>query len=341
VTYPNHDHPFMIYYTLTGRVSPVALGANTVLPPSRTDYPHMGSVVARFRHRNGSVPGYVAIPEVRVRMQAVPVSGGGRAGFLGPGYDPFAINDDPGQPPAELRLPAGVPGQRLDQREKLLAVVQGCGPRSRATEEHEAFRRSAMRLVGSTAARQMFDLEREPAALRERYGRHRFGQSMLLARRLVEAGVSVVGIHFNFMSRCDGWDTHGKNFECLKGELLPLLDQGLSALITDLDQRGRLEETLVVCMGEFGRTPKINGSAGRDHWGHCGAVALAGGGIRGGQVVGASDSIAAYPKEQPVDPVDIQATMYHCLGLDPHQEMHDQLGRPLPISVGKVITPLF
>jgi hypothetical protein len=340
VTYPNSDHPYMIYYTLTGRPSPVPLGDNTVLPPSRTDHPHLGAVVAKFRHRNRGVPGYVAIPEVRVRMQAAPVSGGGRAGYLGPAHDPFAINDDPRKPPAELRRPADVSAGRFAARGALLASLEGCRSRGRAAEEHEAFRRTAGRLM-SRADRDLFDLEREPAQLRDRYGRHRFGQSLLLARRLTDAGVSLVAVHFNYMSKCDGWDTHGKNFECLKGELLPLLDQGLSALLDDLAQRGRLGETLVVCMGEFGRTPRVNAQAGRDHWGPCAAVVLAGGGVRGGQVVGSSDGHAAYPRDFPCDPADVQATVYHCLGLDPRREMRDQLDRPLALSTGTVIGRLF
>jgi hypothetical protein len=297
--------------------------------------------VSRFKHDNLAVPGYVAIPEVRVRMQAVPVSGGGRAGFLGPSYDPFAINDDPRQPLTSLRLPEDISSGRLDDRQALLALLEGCAPRSRHGEEHAAFRRSAARLVRSAGARDLFNLEREPANLRERYGLHRFGQSMLLARRLAEAGVSLTAIHFNFMSKCDGWDTHHQNFNCLKDELLPLLDQSLSALLEDLDQRGLLEETLVVCMGEFGRTPRINATAGRDHWGHCASVLLAGGGIHGGRVVGSSDRIGAYPRELPFDPADIQATVYHCFGLDPAHEMRDQLHRPLPISTGRVIQQLF
>ncbi len=342
VSYPNNDHPFMIYYTLTGRVSPVPLGENTVLPPSRTDYPHLGAVVSKFAHRRRDVPGYVAIPEVRVRMATMPVSGGGRAGFLGPGYDPLAINEDPSRPLPSLGLPRDISAQRFADRQLLLATLSGQrGSRVKAAEEHEAFRRSASRLVQTTAERNLFDLEREPLRLRERYGLHRFGQSLLLARRLREAGVSLTAIHFNYMSKCDGWDTHGKNFECLKGELLPLLDQGLSGLLEDLEQRGRLEDTLVVCMGEFGRTPRINAQAGRDHWGHCFSVLLAGGGVQGGRVIGSSDQRAAYPRESPFDPADVQATIYQQLGLDPHQEMRDPLDRPLPLSTGKVITQLF
>src|SRR5262245_33794646 len=194
VTYPNDDHPYLIYTTLTGRPSPVPLGANTVLPPSRFDYPHLGAVVARFRHRLADVPGYVAIPEVRVRMAAAPVSGGGRSGFLGPAYDPLAINDDPRQALPEFRLPAGVNGRRLARREQLLHRIES--PRLAQPDGHRA---AAMRLLRAGARRELFSLEREPARLRDRYGRDRFGQSLLLARRLVEAGVSLVAVHFNYM----------------------------------------------------------------------------------------------------------------------------------------------
>jgi uncharacterized protein (DUF1501 family) len=164
---------------------------------------------------------------------------------------------------------------------------------------------------------------------------------VLLARRLVERGVSFVGIHFNYMSKCDGWDTHKNNFACLKNELLPLLDRGLSALLDDLAGRGLLDETLVVVMGEFGRTPKINADAGRDHWGSCGSVVLAGGGLKRGIVVGASDKIGAYPTSQPVSPPDLTATIFHALGMDPKELMLNEQGRPLPLSTGQPIAALF
>ena len=164
---------------------------------------------------------------------------------------------------------------------------------------------------------------------------------MLLARRLVEAGVSLVAIHWNEMTVCDGWDTHSKNFEALEGELLPMLDQGMTALLEDLDSRGLLAETVVACFGEFGRTPRINAAAGRDHWGSCSTTFLAGGGIRGGQVYGASDKHAAYPVSGRVDPADVQATLYHLLGLDPHGTLiYDGLARPHSISEGRVIEAL-
>jgi uncharacterized protein (DUF1501 family) len=176
--------------------------------------------------------------------------------------------------------------------------------------------------------------------VRDRYGRHRFGQALLLARRLAEAGVPMTAVHFNEMTVCDGWDTHQRNFQDLQRELLPMLDQTLSALLEDLEQRGRLGQTVVVVMGEFGRTPRINAAAGRDHWGLCQSVLLAGGGIRGGAVYGASDRIGAYPSTEPVDPVDIHATVYHCLGLDPERVLYDHLRRPFPLSTGRVLTAL-
>ena len=170
--------------------------------------------------------------------------------------------------------------------------------------------------------------------MRDRYGRHRFGQALLLARRLAEAGVPMTAVHFNEMTVCDGWDTHSKNFQALQGELLPMLDQGVSALLEDLEQRGLLGQTLVVVMGEFGRTPRINKDAGRDHWGLCQSVLLAGGGIRGGQVYGSSDRIGAYPTSCPVTPQDLTATLYHCLGVDPHALVHDPQGRPYTLVEG-------
>jgi hypothetical protein len=341
VSHDNNDHPYMAYYTLTGRVSPVPLGANTVLAPSRSDDPHIGSIVSKFKHADRNVPGYVAIPELTVRMALVPVAGGGRAGYLGPRYDPLPVNDDPSRPIASLALPTGVSAARLDGREELLAVLDGRTLKSQRAAEYAATRRTAMHLTRAIGGGGMFDLSAERAPLREAYGRGRFGQSLLLARRLVERGVSFVGIHFNYMSKCDGWDTHKNNFGCLKNELLPLLDRGLSALLDDLTARGLLDETLVVVMGEFGRTPKINADAGRDHWGSCGSVVLAGGGLERGIVVGGSDKIGAYPTSQPVSPPDLTATIFHALGMDPKELMLNEQGRPLPLSTGQPITALF
>jgi hypothetical protein len=340
MTYGNNDHPFMTYYTLTGRVSPIPLGANTVLDPQRSDDPHMGSVMAKFLHRDDRVPGYVAIPEVRVRMSQMPVAGGGRAGFLGPRYDPLAINSDPSVAVPLLDLPEGVSSQRFDSRRSLLALIEGRPSRDTRYKQYQYQRDTASRLTRSKAG-SLVDLSDEPPELHSRYGSHRFGKSLLLARRLVERGVSFVGVHFNYMSQCDGWDTHKDNFRCLKEELLPMLDQGLSALLDDLALRGLLDETLVVTMGEFGRTPVINSNAGRDHWGLCASALFAGGGVRGGTVVGQSDSQGAVPVSDPVTPPDIVASIYHALGVSPTKMMYDQFDRPLTLSTGKVVNSLF
>ncbi|MBP88935.1 MAG: hypothetical protein CMJ64_19840 [Planctomycetaceae bacterium] len=342
--YNNGDHPFMTYYTLTGRVSAIPLGANTVLPPSREDDPHMGCVVSKFKHDAQQVPGYVAIPEVQVRMTMMPVAGGGRAGYLGPEYNPLAINGDPRQSraAAALALPDGITGERSSQREQLLAMLDGFGGKMGALQDYKTVRQRAFSLTGANHGEGLCSLDSENPQLRDRYGRDRFGQSLLLARRLVERGVSFVGVHFNNMTKCDGWDTHKDNFTCLKNELLPTLDRGLSALLDDLADRQLLDETLVVCMGEFGRTPKINSNAGRDHWGQCGSVVLAGGGVRGGNIVGASDANGAYPIATSVGPPDMVATIYHALGLNPNALIVDpRLNRTLRLSDGHVIPGVF
>jgi uncharacterized protein (DUF1501 family) len=237
-----------------------------------------------------------------------------------------------------LARPNDVASERHERRAQLLKLLESRQQNVAGAESYDRLRGQAVLLTGADGgSAAAFSLEDEPPALRERYGDHRFGRSMLLARRLAQAGVAMTTIHFNEMTVCDGWDTHSKNFDALKSELLPMLDQSLSALITDLQDRGTLDETLIVVMGEFGRTPKINANAGRDHWGSCQSVVLAGGGVTGGAVLGASDKIGAFPAADPVDPVDIHATMLHCLGLNPQSEIHDHLGRPYPLSTGKVL----
>jgi hypothetical protein len=196
-------------------------------------------------------------------------------------------------------------------------------------------------MLSSTASREAFELDREPDSVRERYGKTQFGQSVLLGRRLVEAGVSLVQVNWyrspDEPMDAPCWDSHAREAARLKDVLCPPADRALAALIGDLAERGLLDETLVVCMSEFGRSPRINAAAGRDHWGHVFNVALAGGGVRGGTVHGASDAIGGYPHDGRVAPQDLTATIFHCLGLSPHLEIEDTLGRPLPISRGDVI----
>ncbi|MDZ4687662.1 MAG: DUF1501 domain-containing protein [Planctomycetaceae bacterium] len=350
VTQANSNHTPMIYYTLTGRHTSQPELDNDVRPPQRADFPHLGSIVAQVMPQKGALPGFVAIPEVAIRSSLEgefkrtrsPLRGGG-AGFLSTACDPLAVNGDPGTTGAvpALEPPPDMSGDRFERRASLLSLLDGSAS-GRAVRHYNEVREQALLLTGarSRANRDAFTLDAEPAAVRERYGTHRFGKALLLARRLTEAGVPLVAVHFNEMTMCDGWDTHSKNFEGLQQELLPMLDQGLSALIDDLEQRDRLDQTLVTCFGEFGRTPKINANAGRDHWGPCSSTLLAGGGIAGGRVLGASDRIAAYPISDPVDPVDIHATIYHCLGIDPQTTIHDRSGQPWHVSTGKVLTTL-
>jgi len=198
----------------------------------------------------------------------------------------------------------------------------------------DGFTRRAFELLSAPATRDAFNVALEPRMIRDQYGPSAFGQNCLLARRLVEAGVPMVTV-YSFGNR--DWDTHGNNFNSLKNTLLPPTDQGLSALLQDLDNRGLLDETLVVWMGDMGRTPRINNSAGRDHWSFCYSIVLAGAGVRGGCAHGSSDRTAAYPATHQVSPADIAATIYHCLGIDPRAHVTDQQGRPLVVSSGTPI----
>jgi hypothetical protein len=351
VSHNNHNHTPMIYYTLTGRPVEQPNQDNDVRPPQRGDAPHIGAIAARFGNAPKNLPGYVAIPELAVRSSTKgefkrvrSLLRGGGGGFLGPLFDPLPVNGDPSTPDAvpSLSLPPEVASERLERRANLLSVLDGRSTFSgQASQSYRDLRSQALVLTGAAGGKSpAFSLESEPSPIRDRYGRDRFGQALLLARRLAESGVPMIAIHFNEMTVCDGWDTHSKNFQALQSELLPMLDQSLSALLEDLDQRGQLRETLVVVMGEFGRTPRINKDAGRDHWGLCQSVLLAGGGIRGGLVHGSSDRIGAYPATDPVDPVDIHATVFHSMGLDSERTMYDALGRPYPLSSGRVVTGL-
>lgn len=342
VSHANSNHTPMIYYTLTGRETALPLVDNDVRPPQRSDHPHLGSIVSSLMPTSGQFPGYIAIPELAVRSS---ISGefkrarsplrGGHGGFLGSSFDPLCVDGQPGLASAvpALTRPELVSRERFVARQELLSILDR-PPRS--SGEYDLLQRQALLLTGAAGSDQagLFSLDAEPDQLKEKYGRHRFGQACLLARRLTEAGAPFVAIHFNEMTLCDGWDTHSGNFAALQSELLPYLDQGMSALMDDLADRGRLEKTLIACFGEFGRTPKINANAGRDHWGDCSTTLLAGGGTRPGVVHGESDKIAGYPKSGRVDPVDVRATIFHCLGIDPDHLIHDQQNRPHRIAEG-------
>jgi hypothetical protein len=285
------------------------------------------------------LPPYVITPAPHCDS-TVYITPGQYGGCLGAGYDPFVLHRDPNaanfQPP-DLVLGADVPAQRFQERRSLLDHLDSRPP-SLAPPEFDVHKAKAFEMVTSPAVQQAFDLSQEPAKVRDRYGRHSWGQSHLLARRLVERGV-------RFVSTVNGpsitWDTHQDNFGRLKNRLVPPMERAFAALLDDLADRGLLESTLVVWMGDFGRTPRINKDAGRDHWPQCYSMVLAGGGIRGGQVIGVSDRQGAYPKDQPITPADVHATVFTALGYDPHGITYlSPEGRPFPLSEGEPIRGL-
>jgi len=349
----DNAHSSSGYWMLTGRPHQPTNSENSK-PGAPNDWPCMGAIVKKLHQSRKphftSLPAAVTLPE-HIWNTGMLTWPGQNAGWLGRAADPWLIHCDPSQPNyeiPELGLPSEVPPLRLQERQSLLAQVNvhlDTVVRSGAAGRFDVQSQQAFDLLRSTKARRAFALQEEPPCLRERYGANRFGQSVLLARRLVEAGVPLVQVNWT-RTKADSdsnpvWDTHQKNAERLKTALMPPMDLAYSALLEDLDARGLLEQTLVVWMGEFGRSPKINGAGGRDHWGHVYSVALAGGGVRGGQIIGASDRIGAYPRDGRVQPQDLTATIFHCLGYHPHTEMHDSLGRPFPISNGEVIRQVF
>lgn len=359
------DHNASCYYMLTGR-SPVA-GGRLIIRDEPDNFPAYGAALARLHPSGRRLPDYVLLPEIMSNNgYDLP---GERAGFLGPAYDPL-IAGDPSAPNYEipgLSLPEDVPYARLTHRRTLLdeldrtAAAGAVQPRYSGMGTHYD---RAFSLLASQETRRAFDLSREPAALREHYGlpdrisraveARKFGglphlgQCMLMARRLIESGVRLVTVITG--RRIDqAWDTHRDHFPLLKRSLLPYFDRAFAALLEDLADRGLLEETLVVAMGEFGRTPKLgqitSGAGaeanGRDHWPHCYTVLMAGGGIKPGFVYGASDRFAAYPKSNPVTPEDIAATMFHALGISAETIIRDPLDRPHAVALGQPIMDIF
>jgi hypothetical protein len=330
------------YWMLTG-VPHQPTNAENSKPGAPNDWPCLAAVVQKVRRGRNGLPASIVVPEHIWNTGGISWPGQD-GGFLGRSANPWLIHCDPSRKDFQvggLTLPADVPPGRLAGRRSLLDQVNRALDRAEAVESHDACTRRAFDLLCAGKARAAFEVDREPPAVRERYGMNRWGQSVLLARRLVEAGVCLVQVNWTRMegdtSDSPAWDTHGRNAQRLKGHLMPKMDLAYSALLEDLCSRGLLESTLVVWMGEFGRTPKINGNGGRDHWGPVFSAALAGGGVRGGQVLGASDRLGAYPRDGRVLPQDLAATVYHCLGHAASTEVHDTLGRPIAISRGEVI----
>lgn len=343
----DNAHSSSGYWMLTGtpHVPPNTEGGPLGAP---NDWPCVAAVVKHLRARDAGLPAGVVLPEHIWNTGGIPWPGQ-NAGWLGRKADPWLLHCDPSasdfQVPG-LSLPSEVSPERFVARQSLLDSLARHldAAQSNPNLRYDMQRRQAIDLLASPPARQAFDLEREPVALRERYGMNRFGQSVLLARRMVEAGVSLVQVNWTRFKEDTAvnpaWDTHAANAARLKSPLMPVMDLAYSALLEDLAQRGLLDETLVVWMGEFGRSPKINAAGGRDHWGYVFSAALAGGGIRGGQVYGSSDAIGAYPKDNRVGAQDFVATIFHCLGISANHELADPLGRPLVVSRGEVLRAL-
>jgi hypothetical protein len=343
VTTGDNAHSSSAYYMTTGRPH-LPLGVENARPGAPNNWPAPGAVLRRLRRDAGGFPSAVTLPEQSANDGNLTWPGQD-AGFLGQAADPWLLTCDPSAPGFRvpgLALPADVPAIRFDGRRTLLEQVN----HRLDTADRSVFdaqSQQAFDLIASSRSRQAFSIADEPAAVRDRYGRTRFGQSLLLARRLVEAGVSMIRVNWTRVPNAPNnghWDTHGQNTAGMR-TLMPILDRGYSALLGDLQVRGLLDETMIVWMAEFGRTPRLNGNGGRDHWGFVFSVALAGGGVRGGQVIGASDSIAGHPRDGRVLPPDLLATIFHGLGYGPDTEFQDNTGRPLPVSRGEVIRGVF
>lgn len=337
------SHSSSGYYMTTGYPH-LPIGVENARPGKPNDWPSLGALVRRVVPDRNGLPSAVTLPEQSANDGNLTWPGQD-AGFLGLAADPWLLNCDPNAAAFQmdgLTLPNEVNLSRFDSRRSLLSQVNeqmDSVTRTANLGSFNAQQQQAIDLVVGARARRAFDLSGESPVLRERYGRTKFGQSLVLARRLVEAGVSLVRVNW---SRIPGalnnghWDTHSQNTGGLK-QLMPIMDAAYSALLEDLSQRGLLDETLVVWMAEFGRTPRLNGSAGRDHWGPVFSIGLAGGGIRGGLVHGASDSIAGFPRDGRVLPQDLFATIFHCLGIAPDTEYRDAQGRPIPLCRGDIV----
>lgn len=348
-----HDDPAHLssgHATVTGQLAPVLKSDAT--PPSEKDSPHIGALVSKLRPNTIGLPSFVTLPWKAFH----PAAPGGEApgqhgGWLGARHDGLLLTGDPNAPdwkPGALSLLADMPLERMQSRYDLLRTL-GSQRRSlhRANSADDAFvqfqdhQSRAFESITSPLVRNAFDLSREPDKVRDNYGRNIHGQSVLMARRLVEHGVPLVTVNWHNDGQ-NFWDTHGNNFNRLKNDLIPPADMALSALLEDLQQRGMLEETIVVWVGEFGRKPQINAAnSGREHWPFCYSGLMAGGGIRGGIIYGESDATASYPIANPVSPQDFATTIVHALGIATDTKLPDREGRPHHATSGKVIESLF
>jgi Protein of unknown function (DUF1501) len=358
--HPMTNHNAAAFTALCGR-NPLK-GDLELLSNDRNDPPCYGAMLSATLREKQGLPTFVALPHVMYNVVQLP---GQVAGFLGSAHNAFQVTTDPSVPDfhlGELDLPADLSVNRLNERALLLSrlddqnrcvdsvvgtpqvmttATKGISP-TPSSDPFDVYTEKALRLLHSPTVGRAFHLGSEDPKLRDRYGRNKLGQSVLLARRLVEAGVRFVTVYDGQHNGQDAnWDSHSDVFGRLKNHLIPPADQALATLIEDLSSRGLLAETLVIAMGEFGRTPKINTSAGRDHWPNCYSVVLAGGGVQGGSVFGSSDKFGAYPDSDPVSPADLAATLFSRFGLDPAQEVRDLTSRPYKLADGQPIQTLF
>lgn len=350
------NHTAAIYQMMTGytpdRVSP----SGQLEPPAPNDFPCIGSQVSKIKPSEGSMLPFVMLP--RPLQESNVIGKGGTAGFLGPAYDPYYMYQDPAGKInlSDLSLRPDTSKDRMERRASLLQQVNDAMPdieKAVAGNALDKYYQKALDLVISGKARDAFDLEKEKPELRDKYGRHTFGQGCLMARRLIEAGTKFVQLNWpavaNGNPAVDAFDTHAANFGPLRDIHCPKLDAGLSALLEDMDSRGMLKETMVVAVGEFGRSPRLgvstsgntNGKDGRDHWPYCYTALVAGAGITRGSVYGASDATGSSPKEKPVHPTQILATIYHGLGIDPGTIVYNQLNQPRELVKAEPILDLF
>jgi hypothetical protein len=324
----DNGHNTGYHYVMTGYRADFPDG--TTRAPNNHLYPSAGSIIARELGPRSPIPVYINMPDMMA---------GGGPGFYGSRYAPFVIETNPSQPDFEVRDLGPVEdigADRQERRRRMLARVEhlpGAGPARGRPEAMKTYYEKAYDLVTSPAARKAFDIASEPAGVRDAYGYTSLGQCALLARRLVEAGCRFVGVDHS------GWDHHFTIFPSLQKDMLPHVDRAFSALVSDLEQRGLLDSTLVVMMGEMGRTPRVNNAAGRDHWSMAQSVAFAGGGVRPGQVLGATDKQAAYPASDPVGVPDILRTLFQQMGVDTTKVYYTPQGRPVPIVDGGRIIP--
>jgi hypothetical protein len=339
LSHRENNHLVATHHVLTGHMQP---GAFFDKIASRDDFPNYAGGLSYHRKPPEGTPGGVNLPTYL--MEGPLLWPGQYAGFLGPKHDIMQITQDPNKPDFRVENLRPAAGMDVTQMKDRMALLNAVNDRQKwladaaETKKLSDQQHQAVAVLTSGKVAKAFDIEAEPVATRDKYGRHAFGQSCLLARRLIEAGVPVVQAN---MGRVQNWDNHGDLFTRMKKDLLPPLDRGVAALLDDMNDRGLLEDTMVMMLGEFGREPKINKQGGREHWAPCFSALFAGAGVRPGQVIGKSDKNGGYPTTTPYSPDDIGATVYSVLGIDPHAEVTDRLGRPVQLNRGHVIRPLF